>query len=221
MKTGLGVKIITGDRDLLQLVDERVIVTLPGKSLSDSKDYMVQDVVETLGVRPDQIVDYKALVGDKSDNIPGVVGVGKVTAEKLLGTYGDLDNIYEHLDELKPNVRKKLEASRADAYLSQELARIVVDLDIPLDLDQARPEAFDPDEIEGIFRELEFRALNARLTRLVQSYGLSGSSREQQLSMFPGEANSPSSSPGVQITGDYSLNTVIIDTPAALAEPGR
>ncbi len=216
VEDGLGVKIITGDRDLLQLVDERVIVTLPGKSLSDSKDYMVQDVVESLGVRPDQVVDYKALVGDKSDNIPGVMGVGKVTAEKLLGTYGDLDNIYQHLDELKPNVRKKLEASRAEAYLSQELARIVVDLDIPLDLEQARPEAFDPEEIEGIFRELEFRALHARLNALVQSYGLSGSSQEQQLSMFPSEADSPSASADLPIVGEYSLNTVIVDTPDAL-----
>jgi len=73
---GLGVKIITGDRDLLQLVDERIIVSLPGKSLADSKDYLAADVVELLGVRPDQVVDFKALVGDKSDNIPGVPGVG-------------------------------------------------------------------------------------------------------------------------------------------------
>jgi len=216
VEAGLGVKIITGDRDLLQLVDERVIVTLPGKSLSESKDFMIQDVVETLGVRPDQVVDYKALVGDTSDNIPGVKGIGKVTAEKLLGIYGDLDNIYQHLDELKPNVNKKLHAGREDAYLSRELARIVVDLDIPLDLQQARPEAFDPDEIEGIFRELEFRALNARLNALVQSYGLSGSSREQQLSMFPGEDNIPSSSTDVQIKGDYALNTIIINTTDAL-----
>ncbi|GAG79225.1 unnamed protein product, partial [marine sediment metagenome] len=104
---GLGVKIITGDRDLLQLVNERVIVTLPGKSLSDSKDYIPKDVIETLGVRPDQVVDYKALVGDKSDNIPGVAGIGPKTAVSLLGSYDDLDGVYAHLDDLSPNLQKK------------------------------------------------------------------------------------------------------------------
>ena len=69
---GLGVKIITGDRDLLQLVGERIIVNLPGKTLSEARDFLPEDVVEYLGVRPDQVVDFKALVGDKSDNIPGV-----------------------------------------------------------------------------------------------------------------------------------------------------
>ena len=82
---GLGVKIFTGDRDLLQLVEDRIIVNLPGRSLSDAKDYLPLDVKEYMGVRPDQIIDYKALVGDSSDNIPGVKGVGKKTAEILIG----------------------------------------------------------------------------------------------------------------------------------------
>src|SRR5512139_1601698 len=100
VEQGLGVKIITGDRDLLQLVDERIIVNLPGKSLSEARDYLPADVIEYLGVRPDQVVDYKALVGDKSDNIPGVAGIGEKTAITLLQTYNTLEGIYEHLDEL-------------------------------------------------------------------------------------------------------------------------
>jgi DNA polymerase-1 len=76
VEKGLGVKIITGDRDLLQLVDDRITVSLPGSKLADSKTYTTEDVIDYLGVRPDQVVDYKALVGDTSDNIPGVSGIG-------------------------------------------------------------------------------------------------------------------------------------------------
>ena len=110
VEQGLGVKIITGDRDLLQLVNERIIVSLPGKSLAESKDYLPEDVLAYLGVRPDQVVDYKALVGDKSDNIPGVPGIGEKTAVTLLAKYDTLEGIYAHLGELSEGVKKKLEA---------------------------------------------------------------------------------------------------------------
>lgn len=172
VQKGLGVKIITGDRDLLQLVDDRIVVSLPGKSLSDSKDYFPEDVIEYLGVRPDQVVDYKALVGDKSDNIPGVAGIGEKTTTTLLGKYDTLENIYDHLGELSASVQKKLEAGRENAFLSQKLARIVTNLDIPLDLQRARTTAFDPAQVEAIFRELEFRSLLQRLTNLEKAYGL-------------------------------------------------
>jgi DNA polymerase-1 len=93
---GMGVKIITGDRDLLQLVNARTAVYLAG----DDANYITdQDVIRKLGVRPDQVVDYKAIVGDKSDNIPGVAGVGEKTAIALLEKYGTLDGIYEHLGD--------------------------------------------------------------------------------------------------------------------------
>ncbi len=180
---GLGVKIITGDRDLLQLVSERIIVSLPGKSLADSKDYLPEDVVEYFGVRPDQVVDFKALVGDKSDNIPGVAGIGEKTASALLQQYDSLDSVYAHLPEIKESLRSKLESGRETAYLSQELSRIVVDLDVPLDLERARPSQFDPQRVESLFRELEFRSLMARLEALMQSYGKVGQ-RTTQLDMF-------------------------------------
>ncbi|HLF87561.1 MAG TPA: DNA polymerase I, partial [Anaerolineales bacterium] len=169
---GLGVKIITGDRDLLQLVDDRIFVTLPeGRSLSDAKDYTAKDVFEKLGVRPDQVVDYKALVGDTSDNIPGVKGVGQKTAERLLADYDTLDNIYAHLDDIGGSIAKKLAESKENAYLSQELARIITDLDIPLDLEHAAVENFDPAAVEEIARELEFRSLMKRITALAESFG--------------------------------------------------
>lgn len=203
---GMGVKIITGDRDLLQLVGERIIVSLPGRQLSDSKDYTPDDVQESLGVRPDQVVDYKALVGDKSDNIPGVVGVGKVTATALLEKYEDLDGIYAHLDELKPGVRKKLETDRDNAYLSRELAKIVNDLDISLDLDQARCDKIETGPIEGLFRELEFRSLMKRLMGLAQVQGAGSLTAAEQMQMFPGK------SPPVQGQPSSNIDFEIIDS---------
>ncbi len=181
---GLGVKIFTGDRDLLQLVDKRIIVNLPGKSLSDARDFLEEDVIDYLGVRPDQIVDYKALVGDKSDNIPGVAGIGEKTAVKLLLEYDTLDGIYTHISDIQGSARKKLEAGRDSAYLSRRLAEIVTTLDIPLDLDQARPDHFNPANVESILRELEFRTLMERLQALKKAYGLEGSDIGEQLPLF-------------------------------------
>ncbi len=165
----LTVKIITGDKDLLQLAAERIIVTLPGKKLADAEDYTPARVYKTLGVHPHQIPDYKALVGDKSDNIPGVAGIGPKTAVKLLQSYGTLENIYEHLDELRPSLRAKLEAGRELAFLSKQLATIRTDLPIDLDLESARTWArFDYDRVDALFRELEFRSLARRLRQLLE-----------------------------------------------------
>jgi DNA polymerase I len=181
---GLGVKIITGDRDLLQLVDKRIIVNLPGKSLSDAKDYLPEDVIDYMGVNPDQVVDFKALVGDKSDNIPGITGVGEKTAQSLLQKYATLEDIYDHLDDISATVRKKLIDGRDIAYKSRKLARIVTDLDIPLDLDKARPEQFDPAVVESLFRELEFRTLLTRLQNLYTFYGKQDFQKDQQLTFL-------------------------------------
>ncbi|MFH1907374.1 MAG: DNA polymerase I [Chloroflexota bacterium] len=211
---GLGVKIITGDRDLLQLVDERTIVNLPGKSLSDAKNYMTpEDVVDYFGVRPDQVVDYKALVGDKSDNIPGVAGVGEKTAQALLQKYATLDEIYAHLDEIQPRWRARLESNKEMAYLSQKLATIRTDLPVTLDLEQARPDAFDPAKVAALFSELEFRSLLERLKKLTQS-GAAPAGGTQQLSLFGEEparllTAGPRSEPKVRVQ--------VVDSPEALA----
>lgn len=181
---GFGVKIITGDRDLLQLVTDRILVNLPGRNLSEAKDYFPQDVVEYLGIRPDQVVDYKALVGDKSDNIPGVMGIGEKTAVGLLKSYDTLENIYTHLADLTESVRKKLEAGRANAELSRKLATIDTDLAIPLDLEQAKTSHFDPASVEAIFRELEFRSLLNRLQALYPIYEKQRKGAAQQLTLF-------------------------------------
>ncbi len=210
---GLGVKIITGDRDLLQLVDDRIIVTLPeGRSLAEARDYSASDVMEKMGVRPDQIVDYKALEGDTSDNIPGVRGVGKKTAEKLLAEYGTLDEIYNHLEDIGGSIASKLERERDKAYLSQKLARIVTDLDLPLDLEKARVQNFDPAPVQELFRELEFRSLTNRLNELTRAFeqGSGGAARGQQLSMFA--APEPAETPGDPPAAVSDIDIEVVDT---------
>jgi len=216
VEKGVGVKIITGDRDLLQLVNTRIIVSLPGKSLAESKDYLPADVFEYLGVRPDQVVDYKALVGDASDNIPGVAGIGEKTAVTLLSKYETLESIYSHIDELTENVRKKLLAGRKSAELSWLLAKIVTDLDIPLDLERARPEVFDPAAVEKLFRELEFRTLMARLSGLTKAFAGAPANKGQQLNLFdaPAKPDQPASAPPVsaqpaQVALDINQGEVI------------
>ena len=164
---GLGVKIITGDKDLLQLVTERVVVNLAGSRLSDAKDYFPEDVKKKLGVPPEKVVDYKALCGDSSDNIPGVKGIGEKTATKLLEEYGTLDGIFDNIDQISGRAKSALEGSKEVAYLSQKLSRIVTDLEVNLDLEQARIDRFNPKAVEDLFRELEFRSLTEQLNSLV------------------------------------------------------
>lgn len=214
VEQGLTVKIYTGDRDLLQLVTDRIVVNLPGKNLADAKDYFPGDVQTYMGVRPDQVVDYKALVGDKSDNIPGVTGIGEKSAIELLETYGTLDGIYANLESIKAGNRKRLEAGRDAAYLSQKLATIVQDLDIPLDLERARPDRFDPDQIESIFRELEFRSLLPKLEALEQRYGQAAPVKGQQLSMFGPAPVIQSAVP----ESESISQAVVVDTPEALQD---
>jgi len=160
---GLGVKIITGDRDLLQLVDKRTAVYLAG----DDKNFITDaDVRAKLGVLPKQVVDYKAIVGDKSDNIPGVAGVGEKTAIALIEKYDTLDNIYKHIDEIEKRWKTKLEASKDNAYLSRDLAQIKTDLKIKLDLEHAKAQELDVPAITAFFNEMEFRSLLKTLERI-------------------------------------------------------
>ena len=163
VKAGVDVKIITGDRDLLQLATEHVTINLAGQKLSEAKDYGPAEVQERFGLNPQQFIHYKALVGDKSDNIPGVAGVGEKTAAELLQKYDTLDNLYAHLDEVPNRFKSKLEAGRESAYLSLKLSTIVCDVDITLNLDECVAGRYDRQEVFELFRVLEFNSLLRRL----------------------------------------------------------
>jgi DNA polymerase-1 len=208
---GLGVKIITGDRDLLQLVNQRTAVYVAG----DDKTYVTdQDVANSkFGVPPQQVVDYKAIVGDKSDNIPGVPGVGEKTALGLLEKYGSLDGIYAHLDEVENRWRTKLEAGKDSAYMSRNLATIRTDLPVKLDLEHARADQFDPAALETFFQELEFRSLIKKVAELSgQAPAVAAATKPSgQLSLFGDEAptiSAPKSTVDIEVQ--------VVDTPEKL-----
>ncbi len=161
---GVDVLIVTGDTDAFQLIGPHIRVLTSGRRFSDIVIYDEERVRRRYGLSPRQLVDYKALVGDKSDNIPGVPGIGPKTASRLLQAYGSLEGIYEHLDEIKPErVRKALEEHKESVFRARDLVRIRTDLPLRLDLDACRLGRFDRDEILKIFHELEFRSLMQRL----------------------------------------------------------
>ena len=157
--------IVTGDRDLLQLVGPKVHVHLAGRRLSEGKEYDEQAVQGYYGgLDPAQLRAYKALVGDKSDNIPGVPGVGEKTATRLLQRYGSLEAIYSHLDEIETKrFRSALEKGRDSAFLSQSLATIKTDVPVELDLHACEAHAYDRRRVVELFRHLEFRSLLDRV----------------------------------------------------------
>lgn len=155
--------IITGDRDLLQLVDDNTVVELPTRGSQPSEVFDKTAVFNYFGVRPDQVVDWKALVGDTSDNIPGVKGIGAKTATKLISDYETLDGIYAHVDSIKGATGKKLAEGKDNAYLSYKLAKIITDAPITLNLDACVAHDFDPQPVFALFHDLEFRTLTKML----------------------------------------------------------
>ena len=157
--------IVTGDSDLLQLVDDHILVVLPGtRRFGDVREYDTAGVIERYGFGPEYVPDYKALVGDTSDNIPGVPGIGDKTAKALIATYGSIENILAKRDEITPTRARNALIEHGDAApRSKHLATIVRDLDIDLDLDEARVGRFDREEVAELFRELEFRSFLGKL----------------------------------------------------------
>ena len=158
---GHKVVVVSGDKDLLQLVGDNIIVWEPMKDVVlDS-----EGVKKKYNVYPDMLLDFFALMGDKSDNIPGVPGIGPKSAEKLINEFGSLENLYENLDSLKKSkMKENIAAHRDDAFMSRELIDLKEDLDIPLDeLDYRLPEP-DRDKLKELYTELEFtRFLKAEI----------------------------------------------------------
>ena len=159
-------KIVTGDQDAMQLVNGEVKVLRTTRGVSETKEYGREEVIEEYGVTPEQIPDYKALVGDPSDNIPGVKGIGPKGASNLLEEYATVENLYENLEKVKAKgTRKKLEEGRENAFLSLELARMRFDAPVKFDGDKLHFEGVSP-QIRDVFRRYEFRSLEPRLAEL-------------------------------------------------------
>lgn len=173
----LPVYIVTGDRDALQLSDEHVTVLLTRKGISQMDAMTPEAVMEKYQITPSQVIDMKALMGDASDNIPGVRGVGEKTALKLITRYKTLDGIYDHLDEIKGALHKKLEADKEAAYLSYDLATIRRDIPLESTLDEMK-QPVHLDEMNALFRRLGMDTMVSEFSRLPRFEALAREKKE-------------------------------------------
>ncbi|MCL6645847.1 MAG: DNA polymerase I, partial [Dehalococcoidia bacterium] len=162
---GIDTYLVTLDSDIVQLIRPhvRVFMFRPYVKQQPAVIYDAESARQHYGVRPEQMPDFKALKGDPSDNIPGVPGIGEVTARRLLEQFPTVEAVYEHLDELPEKLREKLAPHRELALKSKEMATIHTDAPVKLDLDACRVSEFDRERVLELFRELEFRSLAARL----------------------------------------------------------
>src|SRR5437667_7980096 len=156
---GVDTIIFTGDMDTLQLVNEHVHALIAKRGISEATEYAEAAVINRYGLPPNKLPDFKGLVGDKSDNIPGVPGIGEKTASKLLTEYGDLEGVLAHRDELTPKEQRLLREMGDQARQSKYLATIVLDAPVKLDLEACRAGQINRDKLIALFRELEFRTL--------------------------------------------------------------
>src|SRR5699024_1043352 len=163
MKEDWSVKVISGDQDLLQLVSDKVTVDLTKKGISEVDSYDPSFLAEKMELKPEQIIDLKALMGDSYDNITGVPGIRNKTATRLLKTYETLDNIYEHIDELKGKMKENLVNYKEDAFMSRELVTINCDSPVTISLEDTTFDKYDDEQIEELFGELGFYSLLERL----------------------------------------------------------
>jgi DNA polymerase-1 len=163
-KGGLETVIVTGDKDALQLVDDgKVLVYVPARGKIPAKLYDETAVVERLGVKPKQVTDLKALMGDSSDNIKGVAGIGPKTAAEMIRKFGAIEEIYRHLDQLSPAVAQKMTAGYEEAVRSKHLVTIVTDVPITLKLDACQVSDYDQKGAVKLFEALGFKSLIKKL----------------------------------------------------------
>ena len=173
--------IVTGDRDILQLVndDKDIKLFMPIGGLSNGKIFAEKETFERMGVLPNQIPDYKALVGDPSDNYFGIAGIGPKTASILLAKYKTLDNIYEHTDDIAEKLKEKLINGKESAYLSYKLATIVRDVPVEFDINDADKWDLVSSQVLSLFEDYGFKTLTARIKKLGEQI-----EKEKQGSLF-------------------------------------
>ena len=162
----LEVIVLTGDRDIMQIIDKRIKILMPRKTLTDVGLYGRDEFFARFNFEPKQIIDYKALAGDQSDNIPGVPGIGEVSATKLINQFGSMEKIYipKNLKTLPERMQKLLSEGAESAVLSKKLATLDLKAPIKLDLSACKVHDYDKGKVISVFEELEFKSLITRLT---------------------------------------------------------
>ena len=170
---GFLVNIVTGDRDAFQLISPKTTVLFTKRGITNTELVNEETLAKNYGVTPEQVKDLKGLMGDSSDNIPGIPGVGEKTAMRLLDSYGSIDGVYAHLEEIKGKLKERLVEFKDQALLSKDLATIR--LDVPVEVDLSETTAIDELAVREAFADLGFRTL---LDRLPQGGGAQGASSE-------------------------------------------
>ncbi len=155
--------IISSDLDMLQIVDDNTRMWRILKGFSNIEEIDVSEIESKYGIKKSQFLDLKSLKGDSSDNIPGVPGIGEKTAAKLLNDYGDLDNIYNNIEQISGSTKTKLEAGKDSAYLSKKLAKIM--FNAPVKLEDLPDFAFDPNRTVSALKKLSFNSLIRRVQK--------------------------------------------------------
>jgi DNA polymerase I len=241
-EVGYRVKIVTGDRDLFQMIDDDKEISVLylhnqafRRSSTSYTEFDRAGVIEKMGVTPEQIVDYKALCGDKSDCIPGVTGIGDKTAVKLLKEYQTLSGIYDNLDKIKGANQKKLVAGKEAAFHSQFLAQIETNAPIEIELKDCDLVGFEPEAVLPLLEELELKKVIKNLNKLQIKLGGEGEIKEEikKIEVVPASAKNTSNGQLSLFSDNFAseiepeplpelfkpeLNTQIIDTQEKLEQ---
>ncbi|HEY9827454.1 MAG TPA: 5'-3' exonuclease H3TH domain-containing protein, partial [Stenomitos sp.] len=237
---GWQVKILSGDRDLFQLVDDAGLVRIlylsnafgAARTNANAQEFGPSEVVAKLEIRPDQVVDYKALCGDASDNIPGVKGIGHKTAVQLLREYDSLSSIYAHLSDIKGAVQKKLAEGHHDALHSQYMAQIHLDVPLEVQPQDFKLCGFNPQAVTPLLEKLEFQAFLRQLPNWQQQLGGTDAATNAVNGSDSASPATPSGDADLALaedddtwffgpedaTPEVTLSPQIIDTPAKLED---
>ena len=160
------VYIVTGDKDAIQLASHKTTTLITKKGVGEVEEYNYDSVVERYEMTPTQFIDLKGLMGDKSDNIPGVPGVGEKTGIKLLKQYSTIENLIEHTDELKGSIKKKIEENKELALMSKELATIITNVPLDIKLEDLEYGDYNKDDVIEKFKEFGFTSLISKLLEM-------------------------------------------------------
>ncbi|HAY69855.1 MAG TPA: DNA polymerase I, partial [Acidimicrobiaceae bacterium] len=208
---GDDVIVVTGDRDAYQLVEDPHVKVLYNKrGVSDYAFYDEAGIFERTGVYPKDYVHYAALRGDKSDNLPGVPGVGEKTAAKLINKYGGIEGIYDHVDDQTPKLRENLATYRENVDRNLEMMPLVLDVPIEAEIDELQIGGIDAEEVRRLFDFLEFRALYDRLTDVLD---FDGGAAMDDIEVIEAEMMTPET-PADAVT---ALNALPLEGPVGVA----
>jgi DNA polymerase-1 len=178
-KEGYTTYMMTSDKDMGQLVSENIFMFKPGRQGKPPEVWGIEEVCDRYGLeRPEQVIDILGMMGDSVDNIPGIPGIGEKTAIKLVGKYGSMEGLYEHVDELKGKQKENVENHKEQAFLSKKLATIITDIEYDFDFEDMERSEMDRDLLRKVFDDLEFRTMAKRVL------GEEAKAEGEQISLF-------------------------------------